>query len=271
MQGSSRLAAGAVSQRFSALLDRGDVDRGRLGEDLFSILDTIESNIPLRRALSDPSRDGEAKTQLAQRLYGGKVSDPAVELTGDVVAQRWSRDRDLTDTLENLAVGSLVAAAEQQGRADQVEDELFRFERIVAGNRELRDAVTDRRASGQSKAELVGRLLEGKASGETLRLARQSVLRPRGRRFDQVIDAYLAEAGKRRDQLTALVTTAIVLDESQRERLVAALSRHYSKQVHLNVVLDQAVIGGIRVQVGDDVIDGTILRRLDEARRHMGA
>src|SRR5690349_16541422 len=127
MQGSSRLSARAVSERFAATLSRDGVDRRRLGEDMFSVLDVVEGNIPLRRAVSDPSREGAGKAELVRRLFGDKVYDVAVELTADVVSQRWSRDRDLADTLENLAVGALVASAEHEGRADQLEDDLFRF------------------------------------------------------------------------------------------------------------------------------------------------
>jgi F-type H+-transporting ATPase subunit delta len=153
-----------------------------------------------------------------------------------------------------------------------MEDDLFRFERIVAGNPGLRDALTDRRASAESKESLVGSLLEGKANPEAVRLVRQAVRSPRGRRFDRVLDGYLAIAATRRDQLAATVVSAVALDEEQRRRLAAALSTYYAgKTVHLNVVVDPAVLGGIRVQIGDDVVDGTILRRLESAKRHLGS
>lgn len=269
MQGSSRAAAAAVHEAFGVVLDTPD-DRRQLARDLFAVTDTVDGNVALRRALADPSREGDAKSRLVAQLFGGKISDGALRLTQAAVSQRWSEDKDLTDTLESLAVGSVVAAAERENYADQLEDEVFRFERIVAGNSGLRDAITDRRASAESKRELVARLLHGKSCDGAQLLLERAVTTPRGRRFDQVIDAYLREAGTRRDQLAAVVTTAVELDASQRERLVGALSRHYGKPVHLYVVLDQAVLGGIRIQIGDDVVDGTILRRLDEARRHFG-
>ena len=67
------------------------------------------------------------------------------------------------------------------------------------------------------------------------------------------------------------MTTAVDLDATQRERLVAALTRIYDKQVHLNVVIDPTVVGGIRVEIGDEVLDGTIARKLEGARRHFGS
>lgn len=267
MQGSSRGAAQAAHDGLRTALGSG-VDRSALAEDLFGITAAVDDKATLRRALADPSRGGDAKSDLVARLFDGKVSAEAVDLLKVVASQRWSTERDLADTMESLAVETVVAGAEEAGRADQVEDELFRFERIVAGNVGLRDVLTDRRADVHGKDEVVRSLLEAKASPETVRLARQAVLAPRGRRFDRVLEAFLAIAGERREQLAATVTSAVDLDPTQRDRLVAALAGHYGKAVHLNVVVDPAVIGGIRVRIGDDVVDGTILRRLDSARRH---
>jgi F-type H+-transporting ATPase subunit delta len=95
------------------------------------------------------------------------------------------------------------------------------------------------------------------------------VLAPRGRRFDRTLEHYLALAAKRREQLTAVVTSAVDLDQAQRERLANALQGIYGKQVLLQVVLDPKVIGGIHVQIGDEVVDGTVLRKIDAARRHL--
>jgi F-type H+-transporting ATPase subunit delta len=95
------------------------------------------------------------------------------------------------------------------------------------------------------------------------------VLAPRGRRLDQTIDEYLLRAAARRKQLTAVVTAVAPLSMDQQTRLRAVLARIYGKAVLLQVVVDPEVIGGIRIRVGDEVVDGTVLRRLDEARRHM--
>jgi F-type H+-transporting ATPase subunit delta len=187
----------------------------------------------------------------------------------NLVGQRWATERDLSDTLEELAVTSILAGAEQANRIDRVEDELFRFERIVAGNPELRDRLTNRQGDAEAKAGVVSQLLEGKSSDETVHLARQAVLFPRGRKLDRTLELYLSLAARRREQITAVVTAATDLTVQQRERLSAALQNIYGKPVLLQVVIDEHVLGGIRVQIGDEVVDGTVLRRLDEARRHI--
>lgn len=268
MRGSSRAAALAGSKALDAALV-GGADRMALGDELLAVTSLIDGNATLRRALADPSRDAAQKQGLAEQLLTGKVSPEAVVIVKNLVGQRWSTERDLADSVENLGIESILASAEGAGRSDSVEDELFRFERTVAASPELRDALTNRNSSGKAKAELVSTLLVGKASPETVRLARQAVLEPRGRRIDRTLEHVLTLAAKRREQLTAVVTVATDLDEPQRERLAAALQRTYGKPVLLQVVLDPAVLGGIRVQVGDEVVDGTVLRRLDEARRRL--
>ena len=267
MRGSSRAAAAAGQRAFQSALASG-ADWGTLAEDLFGITALIDGNATLRRAVADPSRDARAKRDLVARLFGGKVNQAAVDVLSELVAQRWSTERDMSDTVESLAVETVLASAEAGGRGDQVEDELFRFERIVAGNPALRDALVNRNVDPQGKAELVGRLLQGKVTAETARLARQSVLAPRGRKFDRTLELYLALAAKRREQLTAVVIAAVPLDETQRHRLAAALQGIYGKPVQLQLVIDEKVVGGIRVQIGDEVVDGTILRKLEGARRH---
>lgn len=268
MRGSSRGAYAAVQEAFDAVL-AGAADRAALGEDLFAVSAVIDANPSLRRALADPSRDGAAKRVLAQRLFGSRVSAEAAELVGATAAGRWAQEGDFADTVESLGVQALLSQAEREGRIDAVEDELFRFERIVAGDSELRDALSLRNTDVQGKAVLVRRLLEGKAHPETVRLAEHAVTSPRGRRLDRVLTGYLRLAATRREQLTALVTVATPLTEQQQARLRTALEQIYGKPVVLQIVLDTAVVGGIRVQIGDEVVDGTVLRRLDEARRHI--
>jgi F-type H+-transporting ATPase subunit delta len=123
----------------------------------------------------------------------------------------------------------------------------------------------------ESRVQLVDRLLVGRAAEETVTLARQAVSQPRGRRFDRTVEDYLEIAARRREQQTAVVTSAVPLSESERERLAAGLATVYGGAVHVNTVVDPRVVGGVKVEIGDEVIDGTVIRRLDSARRAMGA
>lgn len=267
MRGSSRAAVAEGRQSFETALTSGDA--AVVADELFAVTGLLDDNAALRRSVADPSREGKDRSDLVTRLLHGKVSNETVGIVSVLAGQRWAQERDLTDTLERFAVEASLKGAEAAGALDQVEDELFRFERLVDGSPELRDALANRQGDPQGKAEVISRLLDGKARPESVRLARQAVLAPRGRRFDRTIEEFLDFAAERRQQLTAVVTTAVDLTQEQRTRLAAALQQIYSKPVQLQIVHDEDVIGGIRVQIGDEVVDGTVLRRLDEAKRHL--
>ncbi|MFX4285420.1 F0F1 ATP synthase subunit delta [Janibacter sp. G349] len=267
MRGSSRAAVAEGRQSFETALTSGDA--AVVADELFAVTGLLDDNAALRRSVADPSREGKDRSDLVTRLLHGKVSNETVGIVSVLAGQRWAQERDLTDTLERFAVEASLKGAEAAGALDQVEDELFRFERLVDSSPELRDALANRQGDPQGKAEVISRLLDGKARPESVRLARQAVLAPRGRRFDRTIEEFLDFAAERRQQLTAVVTTAVDLTQEQRTRLAAALQQIYSKPVQLQIVHDEDVIGGIRVQIGDEVVDGTVLRRLDEAKRHL--
>lgn len=266
MQGSSRAAFAAGHDAFATALGSG-ADCSALAEDLFSVTVALDSSASLRRALVDPSRDEAAKRALVDGLFGPRISGASTDLLKVLVSQRWADDGDLGDATESLAVEAIIAGAEADDRLDALEDDLFRFGRVVAADSGLADALSAHGGDESVKAALVEALLEGKASAATIRLVRQAALHPRGRRFGRVLDGYLAIVARRREQLIATVTVAVALDEAQRRRLAQALSGIYDRPVQINVVIDPVVVGGIRVQVGDEVVDGTILRRLQEAER----
>jgi F-type H+-transporting ATPase subunit delta len=270
MQGPSRAAAAASREALTGVLAAG-ADRSRLAEELFAVVGIIDGSATLRRAVADPSREGVDKAQLAERLFAGKVSAETLVVLKGAFGQRWSSERDLTDTVESYAVEAVIAQAEAEGRADRVEDELFRFERIVAADAPLRSALADSQAPADKRADLVSSLLLGKVAPETLVLARQAVVAPRGLRFDRVLEKYLETASSRREQQTATVTSAVPLTDDDRARLAAGLAAIYGGTVHVNTVVDPRVMGGVKVEIGDELIDGTVIRKLDAARRAMGA
>ncbi len=269
MQGSSRESLAAAQERLSTLLGAAGTDGAAIGAALFQVIDVLDANPSLRRALTDPSNDPDAKATLVQRLLTGKASADVIELVSELARSRWSRARDLADAADELAAESVLASAEQAGRADRVEDELFRFERLVDADPALARALADRAAPTQSKADLVEQLLADKAAPETLTLVSRAVLAGRGLHLANGLERYISLAAERREQLVAHVTVALPLEAGQRDRLAAALKDLYGKAVQLNVDVDPDVLGGIRVEIGDEVLDGTVSRRLDDVRRRL--
>jgi F-type H+-transporting ATPase subunit delta len=269
MRGVSRGTFAEAEERFEALLGSGGADPAAIGEDLFGVTGVLASHPGVRRALTDPSRDGAAKSALVEQLFAGKVGDAVIDLLSGLVRGRWAATGDLTDAVESLAVSAVLAAAASNDRLDTVEDELFRFSRIISGNQGLRDAVAVRTEGTDRKGELVRSLLGGRAAPETVRLAVQAAVHPRGVRTERVLENFVDAAARRRQQLVAHVVAAQPLDTAQRERLAAALQRHYGRAIRLNVDVDPDVVGGLRVQVSGEVVDGTVASRLDEARRRL--
>lgn len=249
--------------------DGGSIDPARLADEVWAVARLVDGNAALRRSLADPSREGSERASLAEKVLAGKVSHGTVHVVKNVVAQRWSDPGAVGTALQRLGVESQLEHAERHGRLTQVEDELFRFSRIVEGTPDLQAALSDRRAQDSAKRSLVERLLSIKAAPETVSLAVQAVAGLRGARFDRSLRAFQEQASERQQQVNAVVTSAIPLTEAQLETLRSALSRQYGRQVHTNVVIDSDVVGGIRVEIGDEVVDGTISHRLAEAHRRM--
>jgi F-type H+-transporting ATPase subunit delta len=269
MQGASRESLGAARERLDTLATVPGTDMVQLAQELDSVVILLDSTVSLRRVLTDATRSGEARAAFLAQLLAGQVSGTTVDLLGGLVRTRWSRPRDLVDALDELAVNAELIAAERDGKLDDLEDELFRFGRIVMGDRALRSALTDPGVANARKAVLVSGLLEGRAQPVTQRLITRLVAHPRSRNLEHGLESYARLAADRRRRMVALVTVALPLSEEQRTRLAAALGRMYGREVHLNVEIAADVIGGVRVEIGDDVIDGTVTTRLDEAGRRL--
>ena len=267
--GASRESLAAARETLGTLARSADTDLGALGDDLFEVTALLDQEPALRRALTDPARSGEDRAALARAVLGQQIGGAALDVVVWAVRARWSAARDLADALELLGAEAHVAAAERAGRLDTVEDELFRTGRIVAGAPQLRSALADRSAPVDNRVALIEDLLGDRVEAETRRLVRQAVRAPRGRSFDRILTDYAEVAADRRARLVATVTATVPLTEEQRRRLGAALARIYGHDVHLNVEVDPEVVGGIRVEIGDEVIDGTVLSRLDQARRRL--
>jgi F-type H+-transporting ATPase subunit delta len=271
MNGASREALAAARERLDALTDNTSVDAAQLAAELAAVTALLHREVSLRRVLTDPAQSGESKAELAQRLLGSQVSGTAVDLVAGLVRSRWSQSRDLVDALEQLADAADLTAAQQAGTLDNVEDELFRFGRIVTSNTELRAALTSRKATVSAKGELLRSLLGGRADAATERLVTRLVTAPRGRSLEQGLESLSKLAAARRDRMVAVVTSAVPLSDPQKQRLGAALAKLYGRTMHLNLDVDPEVLGGIRVQVGDEVINGSLADRIEDATRRMAS
>ena len=246
-----------------------DVEMLDLAGELFAVGRLLDGQPSLRRALSDPSGKPDDRADLVDRLFRGRVSGVALDLLETVARQRWSRPSDLVDAMTTLGTEAALDAADTEGALDDVEDELFRFGRIVSGNRELSRILSDRSASTEGTGALIDRLLAGKVSAVTELLLRNVLTSRRVGSAEVAVERLSDAASRRRGQSVARVTTAVALTPAQEQRLTDVLSRLYGRTIGLQVTVDPDVLGGLIVQVGDEVIDGSVAHRLEAARRRL--
>jgi len=269
MRGASRASFIMAREQLTATLE-GRIAAARLGDELFSVAHLLDREPGLRRALTDATSPAEARSGLATQLLDGRVSAATRDLVAGMVDYRWSSPRDLADAAEQLAVLATAAAAEHDGQLDDLEDELFRFGRILGAEPALRSALEDQ-GPDEGKRDLLDTLLAAKVSPAALRLITEAVIYPRGRNLETTLDEYGRLAAAWRQRLIAVVRVATGLTEDQRGRLAAALSQTYGHDVHLNVVVDPRVVGGMSVQIGDEFIDGSVASRLATLRQRLAS
>ena len=270
MRGPSRASLAEARQQLSAAVTSAPAAR-TLGDELFAVVTLLDGEPALRRALTDSSRPAAARTGLVRDLLGGKVGDATLELVATLAAGHWSSPADLSEAAEQLAVLAIVAAAERGRHLDDLEDELFRFGRVVAGAPELRTVLSNPDIPAEYKRALLDSLLEGKATADTRRLISEAATHPRGRNLDASLAEYARLAAQWRERLIAVVRVAVALSADQRERLAAALEAAYGHEIHLNVLVDPHLVGGMSVRIGDEFIDGSVASRLAVLRRRLAA
>ena len=270
MRGPSRAALAAARQRLADAVTSAAVAR-TLGGELFAILGVLDKQPGLRRALTDGSRRAQDRAGLARTLLRDQVSDATLALFTSMCEARWSRAADLADAVEEIAVTAFAAAAERARHLDDLEDQLFRFGRVVMTAPELRAVLSDLTIPAQYKRQLLDTLLEGKVTADARELIEEAAEHPRGRSVDMTLDHYAQWTAQWRQRLIAVARVAIPLTGRQRERLIAALENAYGHEVHLDVIVDPRVEGGISVQIGDEFIDGSVATRLAALRRRLAA
>lgn len=253
----------ALTASNAALDAASGVDLGVAGE-LFAAARALADASALSGALADWGADAEARAKLATEVFAS-LQPVTRDLLSTVAAQRWSSADDLIDAVEEVAIR---AAAGAEPDAD-VEGELFRFGRIVAGDAPLELALGSRLGDASEKGRLVESLLGSRASAATTLIASAVVQRVRERRVRELLLRAERIVAASRGRRVARVTSAVALSAAQTERLAKLLATKYGTEVSVNTVIDPAVMGGVRVQIADDVIDASVSTRLNDLRHKL--
>lgn len=259
--GSATTQAQAAS---TAALDAvGGVDLG-VARELFAAARALGGTSQLSGALFDSTAPAEARIRVVADVFAG-FQPTTVSLLQTVAAQRWSSVDDLITGVEDLAVRA--AAIAETG--SDVDGELFEVIRAIAGNAELELALGSRLGDADAKGALVESILKGRASSATVLIASSLVQQPRERRVRSLLTRALGLVADQRGRTVATVYTAATLNDAQRARLERTLGQRYGAEVSLNVVVDPTVVGGLRIEIGDDVIDATVSSRLNDLRQKL--
>ncbi len=264
--GSSRASLVTVRAALdSAVKGASSETASSLSSELFFATDILAGNISLRRALTDPSRDSESKNVLVKEIFGKVLGAPALGLMTTMSTLRWSSSGDLVPVVEQLAIEAEASAANIANQLDRVENELFTMSQSISDSFELRKALNTLGAD-QAKISLTQELLSS-ASLSTSRLVSHLVTHLRGRSIEGAFHDYLFALAARRDRVIAHVRVAAEISPAQRERLRGALTKQVGQPVSVNIEIDPSVIGGVSVKFAEELVDGTISRRLAGAGR----
>lgn len=272
MRSASRRALAAVSERFGVIAK--DLDNNALSTlsgDLVAVAKLLNREPVVTRYLTTPSDDAASRVRLLERLVSGEVSDPALDALRVAVSERWSTNVDLIDAIEHVSRQALLEVAERDNQGDEVEDQLFRFSRILEAQPRLAILLGDYNVPAEGRVKLLRNVLGG-ARGVTpvaAALLSQTVELMKGEPAEEAMQSLAEVAVARGGEVVAEVRAAADLTDAQRTRLTDVLSRIYGHPAAVHLQIDPALLGGLSIAVGDEVIDGTLSSRLAAAEAQL--
>ena len=263
MSQASRDSLAQLHTELKATLSAGGVE---LGAELFAALKVIDDNGALRRSLTDPTVEANRRQELIRKIFATKISAAAVTVLQSLAGARLTTEREFGDAVEEMAATAAVYSAEQDGLdgLKTLTQQLLEFNRSVESSHELQRALTDQQAPVSSRGDLADNLMSGAAMPAAKLLVRQAVEQPRGGKPVDLVRRFADLSAQQQRQWIADVTVARPLQQAQRDRLIKSLSATFGRELTLNIETDPQLIGGIRIQVGDEVIDSSVASRLND-------
>ena len=273
MRGEASRIADRVSRDSLApkLRDSGE-DAWRIGNELFTITSALDHNIQLERALTDPSRPVEDKVAVVKTLIGDQAHPLVMEIMSDLVSRRWSRVSDIANAVEDFGVDGMMYYADYTNTTLQVSIELAELHSALLNLPVVRTKLYDATVSSEARVKLLYSLIgDADFTKVTKRLAEHATCNLRNRRYLQTIQWLINKFSRHMGESMVTVTTATPLSKEQVEKLIAIYSAKTGHPVHINSVVDPTVMGGMRIQVGDEVTDNTGGAQLQHLQRTVKA
>lgn len=273
MRGEASRIADRVSRDSLApkLRDSGE-DAWRIGNELFTITNVLDHNIQLERALTDPSRPVEDKVAVVKTLIGNQAHPLVMEIMSDLVSRRWSRVSDIANAVEDFGVDGMMYYADHTNTTLQVSVELAELHSALLNLPVVRTKLYDATVSSEARIKLLYSLIgDADFTKVTKRLAEHATCNLRNRRYLQTIQWLINKFSRHMGESMVTVTTATPLSKEQVEKLIAIYTAKTGHPVHINSVVDPTVMGGMRIQVGDEVTDNTVVAQLQHLQRTVKA
>ena len=243
-------------------------DAWRIGNELFTITKVLDDSIQLERALTDPSRPVADKVAVLKGLLGDNAHPMTMEIMTDLVSRRWSRARDIANAVEDFGVDAMMYYADATDATLQVSIELSELHSALLNLPVVRSKLYDCQATSEARVKLFREVFSGKTLNKvTMRLAEHATCNLRRRRYLETIQWLINKFSRHMGESMVTVTTATPLKKEQIKRLVEVYSAKVGRQVHINSVVDPTVLGGMRIQVGDEVTDNTVVAQLQNLHR----
>ena len=243
-------------------------DAWRIGNELFTITKVLDDSIQLERALTDPSRPVADKVAVLKELLGDNAHPMTMEIMTDLVSRRWSRARDIANAVEDFGVDAMMYYADATDATLQVSIELSELHSALLNLPVVRAKLYDYQATSEARVKLFREVFSGKTLNKvTMRLAEHATCNLRRRRYMETIQWLINKFSRHMGESMVTVTTATPLKKEQIKRLVEVYSAKVGRQVHINSVVDPTVLGGMRIQVGDEVTDNTVVAQLQNLHR----
>ncbi|OBA66710.1 F0F1 ATP synthase subunit B/delta [Gordonia sp. 852002-10350_SCH5691597] len=266
MHAASRDAARAVAREFSSNTEgKSPQELLAASEDLTQIIDFLQHNPVLRKKFTEDEDFPALKKQLVHSLFDGKASPIAVEVVASAVAQHWSQPNDILVALRRQNALVVLTAAERDGQIEQVEDELFRVSRLLEANPTLASLLTDFTKPAEKRNGLLTGLLGSQIGNYTAHLLTQTISLLHGQPAESAVDQLAQLAAAMRGETVAHVVSAAELSDAQKQRLGDVLAEIYHRKISVQTEIDPSIIGGLRIGVGDEVIEADIATRLAKA------
>ena len=245
----------------------------RIGNELFTITNVLDHNIRLERALTDPSRPVADKVAVLNRLIGDQAHEMTMEILTDLVGRRWSRVSDIANAVEDFGVDGMMYYADATDATLQVSIELAELHSALLNLPVVRSDLSDERVPAEARIKLLFALIgeDANLNKVTMRLAEHATCNPRNRRYLSTLHWLINKFSRHMGESMVTVTTAAPLNQGQIDRLIAIYTKKVGRPVHINSTVDPTVIGGMRIEIGDEVTDNTVVAQLEQLQRKVKA